>query len=53
MGYEDHNIVVDVVMSANPELPHVNADNYNAFNMVTRSSELMEFYRTKYGVIRA
>jgi hypothetical protein len=51
-GYADKDIVVDVVMSTSPELPHVDATNFNAYSMLTRSAELYKFFLTKRGVMR-
>ena len=53
MGFEDHNIVVDVVMSTNPELPRVSADHFNGYGMITRSVEILKHNIEGYGVLRA
>ena len=53
MGYEDKDIVIDVVLSGNPHLPHALASFYNSFGLMKRTFEVQAYYQTMYGLIRA
>lgn len=53
LGYQDRDIVMDVVLSGNPHLNHVYAKIYNAFAVSGRMFELQRYYSRMYGVIRA
>lgn len=52
LGYADHDIVVDVVLSTNPDLAHVDASNYNAYRLIARSIELHQHLVEQSGVVR-
>jgi hypothetical protein len=40
MGYKEEDIVMDVILSGNPHLPHVLANFYNSFGMMERTFEV-------------
>lgn len=40
MGYKEEDIVIDVILSGNPHLPHTLANFYNAFGMASRTLEV-------------
>jgi len=39
LGYEDRDIVVDAIVSGNPQFHHVLAKFYNAFSVAARTFE--------------
>ena len=53
MGYLPEDIVIDVVLSGNPHMPHVYANIYNAFAVAQRTFEIMDYYERMYGLLRA
>jgi hypothetical protein len=53
MGYKEEDIVMDVILSGSPHLPHALANYYNAFGMLERTLEVSTYYRAMYGLIRA
>lgn len=40
MGYKEDEIVMDVILSGNPNLPHALANYYNSFGMLERTLEV-------------
>ena len=53
LGYQDKDIVLDVVLSGNPHLHHVYAKIFNAFSVAQRTFELQAYYERMYGIMRA
>ena len=53
LGYEDKDIVVDVVLSGNPHLNHVLAKVYNSLSVAERTFEIMQYYERMFGLLRA
>jgi predicted acylesterase/phospholipase RssA len=53
MGYKEEDIVIDVILSGNPHLPHAFANYYNAFGMLERTFEVQSYFQKMYGLIRA
>mmetsp|Transcript_17696 Transcript_17696/g.29925 ORF Transcript_17696/g.29925 Transcript_17696/m.29925 type:complete len:273 (+) Transcript_17696:211-1029(+) len=53
LGYEDKDIVLDVILSGNPHLPHQAATIMNAFQVGSRSFQIMNYYERMFGVLRA
>jgi len=40
MGYKEEDIVMDVILSGSPTLPHVLANFYNSFGILERTMEV-------------
>jgi len=40
LGYKEYEIIIDVILSGNPHLPHAMANYYNAFGMLQRTFEV-------------
>lgn len=53
MGYEEHDIIIDTVMSSPTFLPKFDVESTNAFGIMNRSSVLWRYYKNLYGVMRA
>ena len=53
MGYKEDEIVMDVILSGNPNLPHALANYYNSFGMLERTLEVQSYFEKMYGLIRA
>jgi hypothetical protein len=53
LGYKEDNIIIDVVLSGNPHLLHIQADKINALSMMSRTLEVMNYYNTMLGLLRA
>ena len=53
LGYDDKDIVVDVVLSGNPHLNHVLAKVYNSLSVAERTFEIMQYYERMFGLLRA
>ena len=44
MGYDDSNIVIDVILNSGEELEKVNVDGYNAFEMIARTLKVVNYF---------
>ena len=53
IGYKDEDIVIDVILSGNPHLPHVYAKFYSALGIAERTMEIIQYYQRMFGVLRA
>jgi hypothetical protein len=53
LGYNEEDIIIDVILGGNPILKRVDAKMYNAFRMMGRTLELMDYYDTMIGILRA
>ena len=53
VGYDEENIVIDVIVSGNPHLAHKLAQYYNAFGIAERTFEVQTYYQQMYGLLRA
>jgi predicted acylesterase/phospholipase RssA len=53
LGFEEEDIVLDVVVDSKTDLKKVDASDYNAFEVTWRSLELMEFYNSFKEIILA
>ena len=53
LGYSDEFINVDAIVSGNPKLNSVYANVFNAFSIVERTSEVMDYYEMIFGVVKA
>ena len=53
LGYNDSDIIMDVVLSGNPHLPHELTQFYNAFAIAERSFEILGYYERMFGLLRA
>ena len=53
MGYEEHDIIIDTVMSYPPLLAPYDVETANSFGIMHQSSVLWKYYHSMYGVMRA
>lgn len=53
LGYKDEDINVDAIVSGNPKLKSVFANFYNAFGIMERTTEVMDYYEMIFGVVKA
>jgi len=53
LGYKDEFINVDAIVSGNPKLTSVFANMYNAFAIIERTTEVMDYYEMIFGVVKA
>jgi predicted acylesterase/phospholipase RssA len=52
-GFEDKNIIVDVVMTSAANLKEVQAEDYKSISMLFRYLEISSFYNSMDGLLRA
>ena len=53
LGYKDKYINVDAIVSGNPKLNSVYANIFNAFGIIERTTEVMDYYEMIFGVVKA
>jgi hypothetical protein len=53
LGYSEEDIVIDVILSGHPELKRVDAYYFNAFKVVERTLEMMDYFENMHGVLKA
>lgn len=53
LGYDEEDVIIDVVISGTPVITHVLARAYNAIQNLGRALELMNHYEKLFGVVRA
>lgn len=53
MGFENENIVVDVIMTSSANLKSVDAEDYKSIGMLFRYLEISSFYNSMDGLLRA
>jgi hypothetical protein len=53
LGYDEQDIIIDVILGGNPHLKRVNAYYYNAPKIMQRTLEIMNYYDTMFGILRA
>ena len=52
-GFENSDIVVDVIMTSSANLKEVNATDYKSIQMLFRYLEISSFYNSMDGILRA
>jgi len=53
LGFENENVVVDVILTSSANLKEVDAENYKSINMLFRYLAVSSFYSTMDGLLRA
>jgi hypothetical protein len=53
LGYEEKDIVIDVLVSGRTQIPHVPADLYTSIQVIARTLEVMGYYDRLQGIMRA
>jgi hypothetical protein len=53
LGYEEEDIIIDVILGGTPHLQRVNAYYYNALKIMQRTLEVMDYYDNMFGILRA
>jgi predicted acylesterase/phospholipase RssA len=53
LGYEDHDIVVDVIMTTHKDIPFEDTSSFNSIQMLNRFLHIARYYGTMDGITRA
>lgn len=53
LGYAEHDIIIDSILSGSIYMDYINAKKMNAFTALVQSSKLWRYYDRVHGILRA